>query len=39
LRVKPDFSLALIKRGLSFRWNSAELDYYVEGLRKAGLPE
>jgi adenylate cyclase len=39
LRMKPDFSPALLWSTISIRDNRAAYDHYVEGLRKAGLPE
>jgi tetratricopeptide (TPR) repeat protein len=38
LRVKPDFSTATIDETVRFR-NPADRDHYIDGLRKAGLPE
>ncbi len=38
MRVKPDFSSATIDETIRFR-HAADREYYLEGLRKAGLPE
>jgi hypothetical protein len=38
MRVKPDFSSATIDETIRFR-HVADREYYLEGLRKAGLPE
>jgi hypothetical protein len=39
LHRKPDFSCSLARRRLFYVKDPAHLDLYVEGLRKAGLPE
>ena len=38
LRVKPDFSTETIDESIRIR-DSADREHYLEGLRKAGLPE
>lgn len=38
MRVKPDFSSATIDETIRFK-HAADREYYLEGLRKAGLPE
>ena len=38
LQEKPDFSLRQWGESLSFE-NSSDLEHYIDGLRKAGLPE
>lgn len=38
LEENPDFSLRQWRESLSFE-NSADLEHYIDGLRKAGLPE
>ena len=38
LQVKPDFCSETIDESLRFR-NAADREHYLEGLRKAGLPE
>jgi hypothetical protein len=39
LQRKPGFSRGLARRRLFYVKNPVQLDGYVEGLRKAGLPE
>jgi adenylate cyclase len=38
LDSKPDFTLSFITRTIPFK-NPAHLEYFLGGLRKAGLPE
>ena len=38
VRLKPDFSLALVERTTRYR-HPADREHYLEGLRKAGLSE
>jgi TolB-like protein/class 3 adenylate cyclase len=39
LRQKPDYSIGFARRHLFFVKDTAQLDHYLDGLRKAGLPE
>ena len=39
LRRKPEFTCSFAKNHLFYLKSSAQVDHYVEGLRKAGLPE
>jgi len=39
LRIKPDFSLAFVEKIMGYFRNPADLEHYLDGLRKAGLPE
>ncbi len=38
LTLEPDFTLARARETVTFK-NPADLERYIEGLRKAGLPE
>jgi tetratricopeptide (TPR) repeat protein len=37
LRLRPDYSRALVERSMPFK-RREDLDHFIEGLRKAGLP-
>ena len=39
LQRKPKFTCSFAKKHLFYIKNSVQVDHYVEGLRKAGLPE
>lgn len=39
LRLRPDFSCALARRRLFYIRSAGQLERYVQGLRRAGLPE
>jgi len=39
LRLKPDYSIGFARRHLFFVKDRAQLEHYLDGLRKAGLPE
>ena len=39
LKRKPDYSLSFVRRFVYYNKNSAHLKRYIDGLRKAGLPE
>ena len=38
-KAKPDFSLAFVEKIMGYFRNPADLEHYLDGLRKAGLPE
>jgi adenylate cyclase len=38
LRLRPDYSRALVERAMPYK-RREDLDHFIEGLRKAGLPE
>jgi hypothetical protein len=39
LKRKPDFSLGFVRRFVYYNKVPAQLERYIDGLRKAGLPE
>jgi hypothetical protein len=39
LRRKPEFSCSFARKQLFYIKNSAQMEHYLDGLRKAGLPE
>ena len=39
LRRKPEFSCSFARKKLFYIKNSAQMEHYLDGLRKAGLPE
>lgn len=39
LKLKPDFSCQLARERLFYLEDQSQLDHYIDGLRKAGLPE
>jgi len=39
LRRKPDFSRSFVRKRLFYVKDPAQLELYLEGLRRAGIPE
>jgi hypothetical protein len=39
LKLKPEFSCQLARERLFYLEDQSQLDHYIDGLRKAGLPE